>query len=235
MPAPPLPIAVLHLDESCLGNGQQRATPGGGGGLIEARAGRAIHRRDFYIHAPDTTNNRMALASAIAALQLLAGKGKRLRVLLVSDSESLVKGFTMDDERLRNPPGPGQTVYFDALLERIRDIRASERRFYEKVLDIYATSVDYQPELSQQFFATVQNKMHFAAHVHTAAEMVDEPADAEKPFMGMQPTRPGGEAARPRAASCSTMPGPSPRESRGPRPRASTSATTLCRRPSPST
>jgi len=93
VPASPLPIAVLHLDESCLGNGQQRATPGGGGGLIEARAGRAIHRRDFYIHAPDTTNNRMALASAIAALQLLAGKGKRLRVLLVSDSEYLVKGM----------------------------------------------------------------------------------------------------------------------------------------------
>ncbi len=68
-------------------------------------------------------------------------------------SEYLVKGFTMDDERLKNPPGPGHTDYFDELIERIREIRASERRFYQKVLDIYATSIDYQPdtELSQQF------------------------------------------------------------------------------------
>jgi ribonuclease HI len=93
VPAPPLPIAVLHLDESCLGNGRDGATPGGAGGLIEARAGGSIQRRDFYIHAPDTTNNRMALSGAIAALQLLAGKSKRLRALIVSDSEYLVKGM----------------------------------------------------------------------------------------------------------------------------------------------
>jgi len=109
-------------------------------------------------------------------------------------SEYLVKGFTMDDERLKNPPGAGHTDYFDELLERIREIRASERRFYQKVLDIYATSSDYQPdtELSQQFFATVQNKMHWATHGHTAAQIVHERADGEKPFMGMQTTRPGG-------------------------------------------
>jgi hypothetical protein len=109
-------------------------------------------------------------------------------------SEYLVKGFTMDDERLKNPPGPGQTDYFDELLERIRAIRASERRFYLKVLDIYATSVDYQPgsDLSQQFFATVQNKMHWATHGHTAAEIIAERADGAKPFMGMHTTRPGG-------------------------------------------
>ena len=108
--------------------------------------------------------------------------------------EYLVKGFTMDDERLKNPPGKGQTDYFDELLERIRDIRSSERRFYQKVLDIYATSVDYQPdtELSQRFFATVQNKMHWATHGHTAAEVIAKRADAEKPFMGLQTTRPGG-------------------------------------------
>ena len=72
-------------------------------------------------------------------------------------NEYLVKGFTMDDERLKNPPGKGQKDYFDEQLERIRDIRSSERRFYHKVLDIYATSVDYTPntEMSQQFFATV--------------------------------------------------------------------------------
>ena len=93
-------------------------------------------------------------------------------------SEYLVKGFTMDDERLKNPPGPGQRDYFDELLERIREIRASERRFYQKVLEIYATSVDYKPDtdLSHQFFATVQNKMHWATHGHTAAEVIHERA-----------------------------------------------------------
>jgi hypothetical protein len=109
-------------------------------------------------------------------------------------SEYLVKGFTMDDERLKNPPGKGQIDYFDELLERIRDIRASERRFYQKVLDIYATSVDYDSsaEASQQFFATVQNKMHWATHGLTAAEVIHQRADAGKPFMGMLTTRPDG-------------------------------------------
>lgn len=109
-------------------------------------------------------------------------------------SEYLVKGFTMDDERLKNPPGSGQTDYFDELLARIRDIRSSERRFYQKVLDIYATSVDYSPDtaLAQQFFSTVQNKMHWAAHGHTAAEIIFERADATQPSMGLQTTRPDG-------------------------------------------
>ena len=102
-------------------------------------------------------------------------------------SEYLVKGFTMDDERLKNPPGKGQKDYFDELLERIREIRSSERRFYQKVLDIYATSVDYMPdaEMSQQFFATVQNKMHWATHGQTAAEVIHARADAAKPHMGL--------------------------------------------------
>jgi hypothetical protein len=109
-------------------------------------------------------------------------------------SEYLVKGFTMDDERLKNPPGKGQKDYFDEQLERIRDIRSSERRFYQKVLDIYATSVDYTPntEMSQQFFATVQNKMHWAAHGQTAAEVIHARVDAARPFMGLKTTRPGG-------------------------------------------
>lgn len=100
----------------------------------------------------------------------------------------------MDDERLKNPPGPGQTDYFDEQLERIRDIRSSERRFYQKILDIYATSVDYSPdtETSRQFFATVQNKMHWAAHGQTVAEVIHHRADAGKTYMGMQTTRPGG-------------------------------------------
>jgi hypothetical protein len=108
--------------------------------------------------------------------------------------EYLVKGFVMDDERLKNPPGPGQTDYFDQLLARIRDIRSSERVFWRKVLDIYATSVDYDASLdaSKKFFATVQNKIHWAAHGHTAAELVDERADAGKPYMGLTYVRPGG-------------------------------------------
>ncbi|ACM21755.1 RhuM family protein [Geotalea daltonii FRC-32] len=108
--------------------------------------------------------------------------------------EYLLKGFTMDDERLKNPPGKGQKDYFDEQLERIRDIRSSERRFYQKVLDIYATSVDYSPniDLSQQFFAAVQNKMHWACHGQTAAEVIYRRPDADKPHMGLVSTRPGG-------------------------------------------
>ncbi len=113
---------------------------------------------------------------------------------LATLTEYLVKGFAMDDERLKNPPGPGQMDYFDDLLARIRDIRSSERRFYQKILDIYATSVDYSPNTTraQQFFATVQNKMHWAAHGHTAAEIIHERADIRVPFMGLRITRPGG-------------------------------------------
>jgi hypothetical protein len=100
--------------------------------------------------------------------------------------EYLVKGFVMDDERLKEGRGLG-TDYFDELLERIRDIRASEKRFYRKITDIYSLSVDYDPnaEVTQQFFATVQNKLHWAIHGHTAAELIRERADAEKPNMGL--------------------------------------------------
>jgi hypothetical protein len=98
--------------------------------------------------------------------------------------EYLVKGFVMDDDRLKRAGGGD---YFDELLARIRDIRSSEKIFWRKVLDIYATSVDYDPsaEASQRFFATVQNKMHWAAHGHTAAEIVHARADAALPNMGM--------------------------------------------------
>ena len=101
--------------------------------------------------------------------------------------EYVVKGFTMDDARLKNPPGPGVPNYFDELLARIRDIRSSEKVFWRKVLQIYATSIDYDPsaEASQRFFATVQNKMHWAAHGHTAAEVIAARADAGKPNMGL--------------------------------------------------
>jgi hypothetical protein len=98
--------------------------------------------------------------------------------------EYLVKGFTLDDERLKRGGGGN---YFDELLARIRDIRSSEKAFWRKVLDIYATSIDYDPsvEASQRFFATVQNKMHWAAHGKTAAEVIAERADAAKPNMGL--------------------------------------------------
>ena len=103
--------------------------------------------------------------------------------------EYIVKGFTMDDERLKQSGGG---AYFDELLERIRDIRSSEKAFWRKVLDIYATSADYDPraEASQAFFATVQNKMHWAAHGQTAAEVIAARADAGKPNMGLM-TWPG--------------------------------------------
>jgi len=98
--------------------------------------------------------------------------------------EYIVKGFTMDDARLKESGGG---AYFDELLERIRDIRSSEKAFWRKVLDIYATSADYDPraEASQRFFATVQNKMHWAAHGQTAAEVIAARADAAKPNMGL--------------------------------------------------
>lgn len=96
------------------------------------------------------------------------------------------KGFAMNDERLKNPQ-PFGADYFDELLERIRDIRASEKRFYQKIQDIYKTSVDYDPKLEQTqlFFKTVQNKMHYSIHGHTAAELIAARADAEKPNMGL--------------------------------------------------
>lgn len=87
------PIAVVHLDESCLGNGRAGATPGGAGGLVELRTARGVQRRDVFLSEPDTTNNRMALAGAIRTLELLSAKGARLAVLIVSDSEYLVKGM----------------------------------------------------------------------------------------------------------------------------------------------
>jgi ribonuclease HI len=86
-------VAIVHLDESCLGNGREGENPGGAGGLIEGRAAGQVQRRDFYNFTPNTTNNRMALSGAITALRLLANKGNRLRVLMVSDSEYLVKGM----------------------------------------------------------------------------------------------------------------------------------------------
>ena len=115
--------------------------------------------------------------------------------------EYIVKGFTMNDEMLKQT---GSGKYFDELLARIRDIRSSEKAFWRKVLDIYSTSVDYDPklEMSVQFFRTVQNKMHWAAHGHTAAEIIYQRIDASKPnvgltnFKGTKPTKQETEIAK---------------------------------------
>lgn len=115
--------------------------------------------------------------------------------------EYIVKGFAMNDDLLKRAGGGN---YFDELLARIRDIRSSEKVFYRKVLDIYALSIDYDPrvEMTQKFFKTVQNKMHYSVHGHTAAEIIYERADAEKDFMGLttwagaMPTKPEAEIAK---------------------------------------
>ncbi|MDC0724793.1 RhuM family protein [Phytobacter diazotrophicus] len=103
--------------------------------------------------------------------------------------EYLVKGFVMDDERLKNPPVGSSAVpdYFDEMLERIRDIRASERRVYLRVREIFALAADYQPSLKETtlFFQTIQNKLHFACTGYTAAELINQRSDASKPHMGL--------------------------------------------------
>ncbi len=113
----------------------------------------------------------------------------------------IVKGFAMNDDLLKRAGGGN---YFDELLARIRDIRSSEKVFYRKVLEIYSLSIDYDPrvEMTQKFFKTVQNKMHYSVHGHTAAEIIYERADAEKDFMGLtswagpMPTKPEAEIAK---------------------------------------
>jgi hypothetical protein len=129
------------------------------------------------------------------SLEMILAVGYRVRSLRGTQfrqwatarlSELLVKGFTLDDARIK----AGRTLgadYFDELLARIRDIRSSERLFYQKITDIYATSIDYDgnAELTQTFFKTVQNKLHWAAHGHTAAEVVRQRANAQQPHMGL--------------------------------------------------
>ena len=126
-------------------------------------------------------------------LDMIISLGYRVKSLIATQfrrwaterlKEYMIKGFTMDDERLKNLGGGN---YWKELLDRIRDIRSSEKVMYRQVLDLYATSVDYDPKSSESvaFFKMVQNKLHYAAHGHTAAEVIYERADAEKPFMGL--------------------------------------------------
>ena len=127
-------------------------------------------------------------------LDMIISLGYRIKSIIATNfrrwaterlKEYMIKGFTMDDERLKNLGGGN---YWKELLERIRDIRSSEKVMYRQVLDLYATSVDYNPKSSESiaFFKMVQNKLHFAAHGHTAAEVIYERADAELPFMGLR-------------------------------------------------
>lgn len=139
------------------------------------------------------------------ALDVILAVGYRVRSTRGTDfrrwataqlRELVTKGFVLDDDRIKE----GRTLgadYFDELLARIRDIRASERLFYQKVCDIYATSIDYDPkaDVSHEFFAVVQNKLHFAVHGRTAPELVRDRADASKPNMGLTTWKQGPEGA----------------------------------------
>lgn len=127
-------------------------------------------------------------------LDMIISLGYRVKSLIATQfrrwaterlKEYMIKGFTMDDERLKNLGGGN---YWKELLDRIRDIRSSEKVMYRQVLDLYATSVDYNPKSSESiaFFKMVQNKLHYATHGHTAAEVIYERADAEQPFMGLK-------------------------------------------------
>ena len=127
-------------------------------------------------------------------LDMIISLGYRIKSIIATNfrrwaterlKEYMIKGFTMDDERLKNLGGGD---YWKELLDRIRDIRSSEKVMYRQVLDLYATSVDYNPRSAESiaFFKMVQNKLHFAAHGHTAAEVIYERADAEQPFMGLR-------------------------------------------------
>jgi hypothetical protein len=143
---------------------------------VQTEGGRSVTREiEFY---------RLEVILAIG-YRVKSARGTQFRQWATAELEQyLVKGFAMDDERLKQAGGGD---YFDELLARIRDIRSSERVFWRKILDIYATSVDYDPsaEASQKFFAVVQNKMHWAAHGHTAAEVIARRADSTKPAMGL--------------------------------------------------
>lgn len=127
-------------------------------------------------------NLDMIISLGYRVKSMLATKFRRWATARLK--EYMIKGFAMDDERLKNLGGGN---YWKELLDRIRDIRSSEKVMYRQVLDLYATSVDYDPKSSESvaFFKMVQNKLHFAAHGHTAAEVIYERADADKPFMGL--------------------------------------------------
>ena len=148
--------------------------------------------RNFLITADDgkTYNTKHYNLSAIIAVGYKVNSERAVQFRKWATQiieEFTIKGFAMDDERLKNDGTLLGKKYFEEQLQRIREIRLSERKFYQKITDIYATSIDYDPKASatQRFFATVQNKLHWAIHGHTAAEVIYERANAEKPHMGL--------------------------------------------------
>ena len=152
------------------------------GELVKSESVRKIGNSDFSTKPTNYYNLDVIISvgyrvKSIRGTQFRRWATERLK-------EYIIKGFTMDDERLKGNSGGN---YWKELLDRIRDIRSSEKVLYRQVLDLYATSVDYNPhsEESLRFFKIVQNKLHFAAHGHTAAEVIYERADAGKPFMGL--------------------------------------------------
>lgn len=152
------------------------------GELLKSESVRKIGNSDFSTKPTNYYNLDVIISvgyrvKSIRGTQFRRWATERLK-------EYMIKGFTMDDERLK---GNGGGNYWKELLDRIRDIRSSEKVLYRQVLDLYATSVDYNPHSDEsiRFFKIVQNKLHFAAHGHTAAEVIYERADAEKPFMGL--------------------------------------------------
>ena len=143
---------------------------------VQREGGRSVTRRLEYYNLDVIISVGYRVKSAVAT---------RFRIWATERlKEYIVKGFALDDRRLKEPEG-GR--YFEELLERIRDIRSSEKVFWRKVLDIYATSIDYDPraETTAAFFKQVQNKMRWAAHGHTAAELIYQRADADQPNMGV--------------------------------------------------
>jgi len=144
---------------------------------VQQEGGRSVQRQVEYYNLDAIISVGYRIKSAVAT---------RFRIWATQKlREYIVKGFVLDDERLKNPDQPFD--YFDELLRRIQDIRTSERRFYQKITDIYATSIDYDPtqQESIEFFQTVQNKMHWAITGQTAAEIIHTRADAAKPHMGL--------------------------------------------------
>jgi len=143
---------------------------------VQNEGGREVSRRVRHYNLDVVLSVGYRIKSRIAT-QFRIWATERLK-------EYIVKGFTMDDERLKNIGGGS---YWHELLDRIRDIRSSEKVLYRQVLDLYATSVDYDPKspVSIEFFKIVQNKLHYAAHGHTAAEIIYKRADSEQPFMGL--------------------------------------------------
>lgn len=152
------------------------------GELEENKTKRKIGKSDFSTKPTNLYNLDVIISVGYRVKSI---QGTRFRQWATERlHEYIVKGFTLDDERLKNLGGGS---YWKELLDRIRDIRSSEKVLYRQVLDLYATAVDYDPhsETSRLFFKIVQNKLHYAAHGHTAAEVIYERADADKPFMGL--------------------------------------------------